>query len=395
MVTLLGLYVALLPFPVTIDLGDDSLISTGPSDIVLVVLVLFGASRLRIPEKGWSRWHAAVAIIPLISGLGVALSGMTLTVAVVAAKILGLFGLFVLYLIVVNTIQTWEDIRLLASRFVTSVIWVNLVATVVFILRIQVLGLNVEPARLSALNPDPNAYGGMLVVALALAVPTLKSAQPLVKGRMTQIGLLVLPLSIFLTNSRTAWIALGVAIVIIASAMPKAWFHFAMIATVVIVGLALLAPSEIASDQLALAGRGSSSRFEIFDQAWEAFWSSPIFGIGIGQFAIQHGYIVHSTPLWWLGEFGLLGLTAISCFILTFIRWGWRVYRVQLEPNRGLALGVTTAYLTMLVFSLGIEALYQRWWWLLMGLIGSMRLATQSDLRRVALSERTYAAPPG
>lgn len=380
---LLGLYVALLPFPVTVVFADGSELSTGPSDIVLVVLLLFAIPILRIPSRAWSHWHTAVALMPLLSGLGAAISGQTLGVAVIAAKIVGLITLFLLYLTIVVSVRTWDEIRWVLRIFVTAVVWMNVVATTAFVLGVDAFGLNPDSSRLSALNPDPNAYGGLILIALVIAIPTMKSDAPVITGRLTRIAVFLLPLSLFLTNSRSTWIATGVAIAVLASAMPKAWFRFALIAAAAIAAITYFLPGELANDQFALAGRGSSSRFELFDYAWEAFWSNPLVGIGLGQFAAQHGYIVHSTMVWWLGEFGIVGLVAITGFLGTFLWWGWRVYRIQTEPNRSLALGLLAGFISMAVFSLGIEALYQRWWWLIMALIAAMRLATDRELQSV------------
>ncbi len=382
LLSLVGLYVALLPYPVTIDLANGSQIRTGPSDVVLFVLLLFAMDVVTVPRLAWSGWHSAVALIPLISGLGVGLSGGELTVAVVAAKVIGLLALFAGYVVVISVVSTWDDVRYLARIFVRSVVWLNLVATALFVLRLPFLGLNPEPLRLSGLNPDPNAYGSMLVVALALAAPTFGSGRAITDSRIERWGVALLPFSILLTNSRSAWIALGVVVIGLIVSRPRAGLGLALAAGAVLALAALLLPPDLTSEQLALAGRGSSSRVEILTETWSAFWSQPLVGIGLGQFQAVHGYIIHSTPAWWLGEFGIVGFVTIVGFLGTFFRWGRHVVRVQIDPQRTMVLGLMIAFTSMAVFSLGIEALYQRWWWLTMGLLASARCITARDIAR-------------
>ena len=370
---LISLYAVLLPFPVTITLSPESEIRTGPADVVLILLVIFGLSGATFVRKAWSRWHVAVLFTPVLSAVGVVLLDKPLGLGVLLAKVFGIVSLFVLYLILTSALRSWDDIRMVARRFVNIVIWLNLTATVLFVSRIYLPPFNIEPRRLSGLNPDPNAYGGMLIVALAMAIPTLQSKEPLVRGRISQMALLIMPLSILLTNSRSSWIGLGVVFLIVAVTRPRIWLRYVIAASLVLLVVGVFVAPELATDQLTLAGRGSSSRFQLITETSEAFWSSPIFGIGIGQFVQQNGIIIHSTPAWWFGEFGILGFTIMVGFLATFFRWAWSVYRTQLEPNRSLALGVFIAFVAMVVFSLGIEALYQRWWWLAMAFIGSMR----------------------
>ncbi|MDJ0924664.1 MAG: O-antigen ligase family protein [Acidimicrobiia bacterium] len=370
---LISLYVVLLPFPVLVELAGGGAILTGPSDVVLAILIIVAVGGAVIVPRAWSRWHFALLLLPVVSGVGVGLLGHRLSLSVVLAKVFGMVALFLLYLLLTSYVRSWADLRNLAKLFVNVVIWLNLAATVLFVTGINVPFVNTEPQRLSGLNPDPNAYGGLLLVALALAVPTLRSEEPLVTGRFGRIAVLVLPLSILLTSSRSAWIGFVAILLVLIVLRPRVWLRYVIVSSVLLLIVGLLIAPDLATDQIALANRGNSSRFIILEQTSDVFWSSPIVGIGLGQFAERYGIIIHSTGGWFLGEFGLIGFTILAGFMITFLRWGWAAYKVQPEPNRSLVLGTLAAFVAMAALSLGIEALYQRWWWLTMAFLGSMR----------------------
>lgn len=127
--------------------------------------------------------------------------------------------------------------------------------------------------------------------------------------------------------------------------------------------------------QSALSGESSNQeRVETWMRAFELWRQSPFIGAGLGVFMAEsparlgHPTVIHSTPLWILAEFGLLGLAVMG--------WtGWKLLRFALPAAPGRTQdGVrpTRAALLLLlvmfaIFSLFHEMLYQRILWLVLG----------------------------
>jgi len=83
------------------------------------------------------------------------------------------------------------------------------------------------------------------------------------------------------------------------------------------------------------------------------------------------------------GEFGLVGFVIFTGFISWFGINGVLAYRRVEAPERALVAGLIAAHLAMIGFSLGIEASFQRSWWLVMGLLAaSCALADRPQVRR-------------
>ena len=116
---------------------------------------------------------------------------------------------------------------------------------------------------------------------------------------------------------------------------------------------------------------GIEIRLDTTAEAVDMFAQSPIFGIGVGRFFETRGRIIHNTPLWILTEFGLVGFAIFVGFVSSVLYRGWRAFRLAPDSERALVLGLVLAHVAMLGLSFGIEAFYQRHWWIVMALIGS------------------------
>jgi hypothetical protein len=133
--------------------------------------------------------------------------------------------------------------------------------------------------------------------------------------------------------------------------------------------------SEMASRPKQVQGR-----FELIHNAFMAFSRHPVFGGGIGSFRLSEGKIAHNSAMWFLADFGVLGLAALVGFLGWFFVKGWFAYRFAPLREQPVALALLLAHTAMVGLAMGIEAFYQRHWWLAFGLIAS---AYSLALRRV------------
>jgi O-antigen ligase len=112
-------------------------------------------------------------------------------------------------------------------------------------------------------------------------------------------------------------------------------------------------------------------RFDLINIALQLFNQHPFFGAGLGGFHLAAGEIAHNTPMWFLADFGLAGFLVLLAFLGWFFRKAWVAYHLAPDAERPLVLALILAHTAMLGLAMGIEAFYQRHWWLVFALIAS------------------------
>lgn len=102
----------------------------------------------------------------------------------------------------------------------------------------------------------------------------------------------------------------------------------------------------------------------------ELWLQSPVVGVGLGVFHAKsptwlgHPQVIHSTPLWILAEFGLLGGAVFGWAFFLLADHATRFGRTQ--PSRRILLLLLSVFV---VFSLAHEIFYQRIFWLVLGAV--------------------------
>jgi O-antigen ligase len=112
-------------------------------------------------------------------------------------------------------------------------------------------------------------------------------------------------------------------------------------------------------------------RFELIHSALDAFVSHPLLGGGLGSFRMGRGEISHNTAMWFLADFGIAGLIVVAGFIGWFFVKARQAYRVAPLSEQPLVLGILLGHAAMVGLAMGIEAFYQRPWWMIFALIAS------------------------
>ena len=110
-----------------------------------------------------------------------------------------------------------------------------------------------------------------------------------------------------------------------------------------------------------------------------AFITHPIVGIGWGGFAKSHysptGHEVHSTPLRFLAETGIVGFSLYVLFMLTLTSSVWRGFLLMRRTPFGNSyLALAVGFSSLLVSYAYNRHVTERTFWLLMGVIFAMEL---------------------
>ncbi|MHA1536813.1 MAG: hypothetical protein ACTSUD_04595, partial [Alphaproteobacteria bacterium] len=128
--------------------------------------------------------------------------------------------------------------------------------------------------------------------------------------------------------------------------------------------------------------RGLNYRIETGLVALGLWLHEPFFGTGLGGYSYsltaagKSAEVIHNTYLWILTEMGIVGFFVFAAFFLTILsalRRSWR-------ENRNPCLAIA-ALAMMLVFSgaaIGMEAMYQRHLWFILGLALALPVAAPS-----------------
>lgn len=368
--SLMAAYVALLPFqyPIVTE------VRVAPADLFIFLAIFAAPTRIKFQRDAWSVWHVALLVIFAIGTFVTALNEGSLNRYVVLNKDIGVVFLLIGYTVLTSTMSAWSTLRRLMRVFVLSVVLQNLVGIAAFLAAITagietpLIGFG---RRLCGLLVDPNAYGGLLVLALVLCEAGCYGPWPLFRTRLLWLCRISLGAGIVLTFSRSSWISLALVLLILAIVRLRAAARIALAGGAALTVLFAMAGERFLPVLKDMASRPEQvhSRMDLIIQALAEFSRHPWIGAGLGAFREAQGTIVHNTPLWFLAEFGLLGFAVFAGLMLWYFRkalWGYRFAPVEHRP---IMLGLLLGHIAMLGLAMGIEAFYQRHWWMALAMI--------------------------
>ena len=366
-------YVALLPYQ--FEMGNG--MNFAPADCLMLLVLLLGAGQLKYLKPAWSVWHFGIAAVFAVGSLVAALRFGVLDRYELFNKDAGLLLPFLSYAAITSAITEWEDLRRILRVFTLSVVLENILAVGAFLLSYFFGVANpftrYGGMRLSGMLIDPNAYGGLLVAAYVICEGASLGSAPLFKGPTLWVSRLTLLLGILFTFSRSAWLALILALVLLCLLQIRAAIRLVLAAVVCAPCLVLLMGNRFLPVFETMASRPKQvqGRFDLIHDAFQAFILHPFFGGGIGSFRLGEGEIAHNSAMWFLADFGIVGLAVFLGFIGWFVVKGWHAYRFAPASAQPLVLALLLAHTAMFGLAMGIEAFYQRHWWLVLGLIAS------------------------
>ena len=382
---LLICYVVLLPYQIEFAFEHRY----APADLCLAGAAIAACSEFRYRRAVWSMWHVALLLVFVMGTYVAAQRSGELSRYVILNKDVGIVFLMSSYLMFTSAIRDWEQIRQLIRLFVLGVMWQNVLAVLIYVagfsLGIATPWTSYDGQRLSGLMVDPNAYAGMLALTLALMHGMNDSRRPLLGPWMTRFARITLIAGLILTFSRTGWISLAAAVLFLWLVRPKSIAPSLIAAALAAAGVLLLAGSRFLSFADTMASRPDQvrGRFLLAEHALSQFAEYPFAGGGLSSFREAEGTIAHNTPLWFLADFGLIGFVVFGGLMLWVSARAWRTFKIAPLDQRPMALALVAGHLTMFVVSLGIEAFYQRHWWMVMAFAVRAHSLAVSDLRLI------------
>lgn len=318
--------------------GQGSLVNLSLADAVLALLLLAAA----VPE--WRRGRAAAGPArptwPLLLGYALALQLVLwaslvepvlgggadfLGGAVAAAKIALACGyLLLLYSAAAPRLQA-GDHRLLDvwAATATASALIGIGASALYAVGVD-LGLSYF-WRASGTFEDPNAFSVYLLLSLGVVI----AAHRLRTGRPWSLSVVVIVVAVLLSGSRAALAAMALAAVVtvlltLGTRAGVAFRRLAAVTALLGVLAVLVLPDQWVGDVLERAtsvftpddGAAPDARFELWSVALQQWASSPVLGVGAGQYipvaqqmlGPQMDTVPHNTYLGFLAQTGTVGL---------------------------------------------------------------------------------------
>ena len=371
--TLMAIYVFLLPF--LFNIGDR--MNFAPADVFLVMAILVGSGQMRFRPRAWSAWHVGIMLTLALGSLVAALKYGRLDRYELLNKDAGLLLPFLSYFAVTSTVTNWDALRRIIRVFTFSVVAQNIVAMGGFVAAyywgVTTRFTKYEGLRLSGMLLDPNAYGSLLVVAFVLCEGSSWGRDPVFKPFARWVCRLTLGLGIVFTFSRSAWGGLGLAFLVLILVRPGVAVRTLLFGLFAAPLLILLLGERFIPifENMARRPEQVRQRIDLIHQAFGSFVLHPLLGGGLGSFRLTAGEVAHNSALWFLADFGLAGLTIFIGFLVWFARKSWLAYRFAAHSQRPVALALLLAHTAMMGVAMGIEAFYQRHWWMILALIAS------------------------
>ena len=270
---------------------------------------------------------------------------------------------------------------------------------------------DVDYLRVQGFSDNPNAFGCIVAVMLALQLPYMANGM-LFSPWVHRVGFAVAALALVFSGSRSAFLGLACAAPVLLVTrqvnLRETFYGFGV--GVAIVFVLFYLPFETQDISSMLAGdsqkevaaigkevaatkkefyvfRGNQtqdggvrSRLQVSQDAIRLWRQSPMIGAGLGRFyweerQVGHLLVIHTTLLWLLTETGIIGVTLFVAFFLVCAgaiarpwRWG---------DHDPFQMGVLAVLLVVAGASVGTEMLYQRHVWFLLGCALAFRTASE------------------
>jgi O-antigen ligase len=326
----------------------------------------------RLVHRHRSATVPAGLIVPLIPYVGVAVLSLVVAadVGLYARGLVLLLQMFLLYVYLVGTVRTRQDVRFVVSWLLFGLVCEGVIialsaAGAVF----AVGGLHVRTdttgeefgaaARFAGTVGSPILAAAYLEMHLAPALAILATNLGRYYKTLAVLGLSLGSAALIGTFSRGGWLAASISLTIVCLLL---WRRRRLSPAVPVVLLVLLSTlalffHESIARRLSGDDRGSArSRVPLMIMALDIIADRPVLGVGANnytealrprtpEFGNEWLFTVHNQYLLVWAETGAVGLAAYLWFLLSTLRRGWQRWKRTDPLLSPLALGFTAALL--------------------------------------------------
>jgi O-antigen ligase len=220
----------------------------------------------------------------------------------------------------------------------------------------NLVGLSNAAARVTGPFGDPNYYGLFQATAIAAAVAWMVVARSRPVRLLLLGGTLVLGLSLAVTLSRSALLALAAGLLALAFTRSRRAGFFAVGALVVLATVVyplflqwrVLADSGgLSAQAYATLAQSDQSRVAAALAGPRLFASAPLFGIGFGQYPLMSGRYVGfaiESHNWYANVLAEQGIVGIALWVLMLAAVAFALHRVS-WPARSVGYAVLVTYM--------------------------------------------------
>jgi len=341
-------------------------------------------------------WSTCGIVAALMLGAAVAWLGPGLSTWALLNRMVGFFFLIGYAAIpgLVVMVAGERGRAILVDTFIAA-------AVVICVIQLLALGVHrfIEPlpldffgsmfkhnGQLEGYAQNPNAFAFQLLMAIAAPVGWQPRA-PFRRPPWRLAGFAILLVTLVFSRSRGGLVcgagALALAAVLHA-VPPRILLARRMLVVAPIVGAALIAAGFVfweTLDHLTAAAFGTEwrplllqsdrLRWQSIMLGWQEWLEHPLLGGGLGTFLLSRetsgtvALVIHSVPIWFMAEMGLVGLAAYGLFVASLVARGV----AELRENAPQARGLLVAVAVFVVMSLAHDLFFQRTFWFVAGLL--------------------------
>jgi putative inorganic carbon (HCO3(-)) transporter len=375
------LAMVLLDIPLQIDQNfaylDDAaaLGAAGGYNISVTTFALAGLYGAWLIDRLVHRHRSAPVPVGLLLTLAPYMCVAALTLVV--ARDVGLYSrglfllvqMFLLYVYLVGTVRTRQDLRFVVGWLLCGLVCEGLIIAVSAAGgSFEAAGLQVRTdifdeeevgtaARFSGTLGSPILAASYLEMLLAPALAILGTNLGRCHKTLAVLGLSLGSVALIGTFSRAGWLAASLSLTIVYLPLwrrRKLSPAVPVVLLVLLSALALFFHEEIARRMTGNDGGSARSRVPLMMMAWDIITDQPALGVGANnytealkprtpEFGNEWLFTVHNQYLLVWAETGAIGLAAYLWFLLATLRRGWQRWKRTDPLLSPLALGFTAA----------------------------------------------------
>jgi O-antigen ligase len=270
-----------------------------------------------------------------------------------------LIQIFLLWVYVVATTRTRQDVLLIVTLLITALALESLSMIAVGVtgrsFDLGVITVGDERGRVAGTFGSPNVAAGFLYLLLAPALSILLTRSGRYYKWLAILGFGLGSLALLLTFSRAGWFAFFLSCGLLCFlAWRYGWLSplLPLLFVIVVLLLAVIFQDSISNRIFGDDNGSAAARGPLMQLAFNMIWDNPL-GVGANNFAVrlmQYAtldraavwlFTVHNKYLLVWAEAGIGALVAFLWFLLTIIRRGWYCWRARDRFLSPLALAFT------------------------------------------------------